>query len=240
MYEERFYRKISRPEDLICYEVIHRETDLFCCTKTDLSHFIKERLLFYRHQLDKYINQRPEFKESLTPIEQDIFSPPIIKKMIEASSKIGVGPLACVAGAIAEFIGNDINSLSDEFILENGGDIYLMTKKQRTILVYAKDSPFSEKIAIRIPPNDRPYGVCTSSGTVGHSLSFGKADAVCIVGDSSLFCDGLATYIGNIVKKRDDIQYAIEKAKTFKEIRGILIIMKEHLGVWGDIEIVKP
>ncbi|HPU29154.1 MAG TPA: UPF0280 family protein [Syntrophorhabdaceae bacterium] len=240
MYEERFYRQVSRPHDLICYEVIHKETDILCCTKKDISQHIKERLIHYRYQLDEYIKLRPEFKDSFIPISYDKYAPPIVKKMIEASSIIGVGPLACVAGAIAEFIGNDISSLTDEFILENGGDIYLKTKKQRKILIYAKDSPFSKKIALNIKPSEKAYGICTSSGTVGHSLSFGKTDAVCVIGESSLFCDGLATYIGNIVKKRDDISNAIEKAKTFKEIKGILIIMKDHLGVWGDIQIVTP
>jgi len=240
LYEERFYRRISRPEDLVCYEIIHRETDLFCGTKVDLSRYIKERLIYYRHQLDEYIKLRPAFKESFVPIGNDKYAPPIVKKMIEASAAIGVGPLACVAGAIAEFIGNDIVSMTDEFILENGGDIYLKTKRQRKILIYAKDSPFSEKIAISINPSEKALGVCTSSGTVGHSISFGRADAVCVVGESSLFCDGVATYIGNIVKQKDDISFAIEKAKTFKEIRGILIIINDRIGVWGDLQLVTP
>ncbi|MCX8109682.1 MAG: UPF0280 family protein [Syntrophorhabdaceae bacterium] len=240
MYEERFYRSISRPDDLVCFEVKYKETDLFCCTKADIRGQIEDRVIFYRHQLEEYIRQRPEFLDSLIPIENDRFAPDIVKKMIEASTLIGVGPMACVAGAIAEFLGRDIELLSDEFIIENGGDIFLKTKRHRTILIYAKDSPFSEKIGIRIAPETTPYGVCTSSGTVGHSLSFGHADAVCVVGESSLFCDGLATFIGNIVKKEKDIPFAIEKAKTFKEIKGILIVMGDKLGIWGDIKLVRP
>jgi ApbE superfamily uncharacterized protein (UPF0280 family) len=107
------------------------------------------------------------------------------------------------------------------------------------ILLYAKDSPFSEKIGIKLKPSNSPYGVCTSSGTVGHSLSFGKADAVCIVGTSSLFADGLATCLGNIVKNKDDIPVALEKGKTYLDVMGILIILGENLGVWGNLDIVK-
>lgn len=239
MYEERFYRGVSRPDDLECFEVIYKETDLFCGTKGNLKAFIEERVLHYRYQLEGYIRQRPEFLESLSPIEYDRFAPHIVREMIEASTSVGVGPMACVAGAIAEFVGRDIERLSDEFIIENGGDIFLKTDRYRTILVYAKDSPFSERLGIRITPSDKPYGVCTSSGSVGHSLSLGRADAVCIVGGSSLFCDGLATSIGNIVKKREDIPFAIEKAKRFKGIRGVLIIMGDKLGAWGDIELIK-
>ncbi|MBP1745509.1 MAG: hypothetical protein H6Q54_124, partial [Deltaproteobacteria bacterium] len=107
------------------------------------------------------------------------------------------------------------------------------------ILVYAKKSPFSQKIAIKIKERDKPYGVCTSSATVGPSLSLGKADAVCIVADSALFADGLATCIGNSVKSKDDINMAIEIGKSFSNIIGILIIVGDNLGIWGDLEIIR-
>ena len=239
MYEQRFYRDITKPHDLLCYEVKNKETDLLCCTKSDLKKFIEDRVFFYRHQLEEYIKQRPLFMDSLAPIGYDNFAPQIVKEMINVSSAIGVGPMATVAGAVAEFVGRDIDPLSDEYIIENGGDIYLKTGKERVLMVYAKDSPFSNKIGIKIVPDSKPYGICTSSGTVGHSLSFGRADAVCVIGNSSLFTDGLATYIGNIVKQKGDIPLAIEKGKVFQGVIGILIIIGEHLGVWGDLEIVK-
>jgi len=239
MYEERFYRNTSRPQDLLCYEVKYKETDLFCCTKTDCKKFIEDRVFFYRHQLDEYIKQKPLFKDSLVPVEFDAFAPLIARQMINASSRIGVGPMSTVAGAIAEFVGNDVERISDECIIENGGDIYMKTARERTVLIYAKDSPYSGRIGIKIKPDGRPFGICTSSGTVGHSLSFGKADAVCIVGSSALFCDGLATCVGNIVKQKDDINVAIEKGKAYPDVKGILIIVGEHMGVWGDLEIVK-
>jgi ApbE superfamily uncharacterized protein (UPF0280 family) len=239
MYEERFYRGISRPQDLLCYEVSVKETDLFCCTGTDLRPFIEERVLFYRNQLEGYIKAKPLFKESLLPADFDPFAPRIVKEMIRASSSLGVGPMATVAGAIAEFIGNDIAALTDEYIVENGGDIFLKTARDRVVLIYAKDSPYSERVGIRLKGRETPYGICTSSATVGPSLSLGKADAVCVVGDSALFADGLATYVGNIVKKKEDIRIAIEKGKAFPKVSGILIILGEQMGAWGDLEIIK-
>ena len=239
MYEERTYRRVTKPRDLVCYEVMHKETDLFCCTKTDLSRFIKERIIFYRHQLDEYIRIRPIFRESLEPVGHDPFAPRIAKEMIIASSVLNVGPMATVAGAMAEFVGKDITCLSDTIIIENGGDIYLKTDMERVVQVYAKDSPFSEKIGIRLKPGDSPYGICTSSATVGPSLSLGNADAVCIVASSALFADGLATCLGNSVKKKDDISVAIERGRQYPGVMGIMIILGEHLGVWGDINIEK-
>ncbi len=105
MYEERTYRRVSRPRDLVCYEVACKETDLFCCTSVGPEAFIEERALFYRNQLETYIRGRPEFLESLRPIAADTLAPKIVKEMVEASADLGVGPMACVAGAVAEFIG---------------------------------------------------------------------------------------------------------------------------------------
>ncbi|MCX5808128.1 MAG: UPF0280 family protein, partial [Proteobacteria bacterium] len=131
MYEQRFYRGITKSHDLLCYEVKNKETDLLCCTKSDLKKFIEDRVFFYRHQLEEYIKCRPLFMDSLAPIEYDNFAPQIVKEMVSVSNTIGVGPMATVAGAIAEFVGRDIDPLSDEYIIENGGDIYLKTGKER-------------------------------------------------------------------------------------------------------------
>jgi len=131
MYEERFYRGLSKPQDLVCYEVKIKETDLFCCTSTDVRSVVEERAHLYRHQLEAYIAQRPDFLHSLVPVEPDPLAPRIVKEMLAASEAVGVGPMACVAGAVAEFIGHDVEVLCDEFIIENGGDIQLRTKKER-------------------------------------------------------------------------------------------------------------
>jgi uncharacterized protein len=239
MYEERFYRGVSRPQDLHCFEVKLKETDLFCCVSRDVREVIENRVIYYRHQLETYIEQRPDFLHSLVPLNPDPLAPYIVKQMIAASGAVGVGPMACVAGAVAEFVGKDIEPLCAEYIIENGGDIQLRTKKERLVLIYAKDSPFSRKLGVRLKPRDETYGVCTSSGTVGHSLSFGKADAVCVIASSALFADGLATRVGNMVTKPDDIHEALEVGKDHAGVMGILIILGDKLGVWGDLDLVK-
>jgi ApbE superfamily uncharacterized protein (UPF0280 family) len=229
----------SRPDDLDCYEVVYKETDIFCCTSGDLRKAIQERVFYYRNQLDRYVEERPEFLRSLVPVAPDPFAPKIAREMMTASAVIGVGPMACVAGAVAEFIGRDVNPLADEYIIENGGDICMRTRKERTVAVYAKDSPFDKKIGIRIGPSEDAVGVCTSSATVGPSLSLGKTDAVCVVSPSALFADGLATRLGNMVKSEDDIDVALDKGKGFSGVTGILIIMGKRLGAWGDIDLVE-
>lgn len=239
MYEERTYRKRSAPDDLVCFEVVYKETDLFCCTSVDVKPLIEERVLFYRNQLEGYARLRPAFLESLVPIAPDPLAPRIAREMMEASDRVGVGPMACVAGAIAEFVGRDINPFTDEYIIENGGDVCLRTGRDRTVVVYAGDSPYSGRIAVRIKARELPYGICTSSATVGPSLSLGAADAVCVIGASALFSDGLATKLGNRVHGEADIGAALEDASSYAEVAGVLIVLGNKLGAWGDVDLIK-
>jgi len=145
--------------------------------------------------------------------------------------------MAAVAGAIAERVGKELLPYSDEVIVENGGDIFLKTSKERSIGVYAGESKFTRKIAFSILPEETPLGVCTSSGTVGHSLSFGYADAVIVFSSSTSLADAAATAIGNRVRMVEDIHEALEFAQSIKGLRGIAIIKGENMGLWGQIRL---
>jgi hypothetical protein len=147
--------------------------------------------------------------------------------------------MAAVAGAMAECVSKDLLKLSKEVIVENGGDIYLATSRERTIGIYAGDSPLSLKIGIVISPEDSPLGVCTSSGTVGPSLSFGKADAVCILAKSSALADAVATAVGNIIKEKKDIELGLGRGREIAGVLGALIIVEEKMGVWGNVKLIQ-
>ncbi len=196
MYEERTYRSLVKTDDLTKFEVIVKETDLLVRARTDLSKETRESILKYRHQLETYISINPDFERSLLPLDEDPFAPGIAREMIRTSRLARVGPMAAVAGAMSEFVSKDLLPLSEEVIVENGGDIYLATLRERTVGVYAGHSPLSLKLGIVIEPEDSPLGICTSSGTVGPSLSFGKADAVCVLSKSGALADAAATAVG--------------------------------------------
>jgi len=150
-----------------------------------------------------------------------------------------VGPMAAVAGAIAEAVGRELLNFSSEVIVENGGDIFLCHKKTRHIGIYAGDSPLSGKLALEIEPEDTPLGVCTSSGTVGHSLSFGKADAAIVISPSTALADAAATAVGNLVKTAEDMPRAIEFVREVEGLTGIAIIVGDKMAVWGKINLVR-
>ncbi len=239
MYEERLYRNKVKGENLVSYEVIVKETDLYVRTDSDLSKAIENSIIKYRYQLESYIKGDEAFLKSLAPIEVDPLAPKIVREMADAARAANVGPMAAVAGAMSEYVGRDIDALSNNIIIENGGDIYIKTDVERKISIFAGKSVLSHKVGILIKPDASPLGVCTSSGTVGHSLSYGKADAVCVLSRSTLVADTAATSTGNIVKSADDIKSGLDYAMNIKGVDGVLIIVGDKLGAYGDIELIR-
>lgn len=240
MYQPRTYRNLIKAQDLVPFTVEVLETDLYIRAWQNLSEEAEKCVRRSRGDLEDYISRRPEFKTSLTPLHVPRDSASIVREMAEASARVGVGPMAAVAGAIAEAVGRELLPCSPEVIVENGGDIFLSTRTQRRIAIYAGNSPLSYKIAIEVAPEASPLGACTSSGTVGHSLSFGNADAVTVLSHSTALADAAATAIGNLIQREKDIPKGLEFAKEIGGLRGVVIIKGEKMGVWGDVSLCKP
>lgn len=236
---ERKYRDLISSHGLVTFRVAVQETDLFVMAEKDLLRETRDAAVRHRHSIETYIATHPVFRESLVPLEDDPVAPEIVQEMLQASQRCGVGPMAGVAGAIAQFVGEDLLAHSGEVIVENGGDIYMKSAKQRRVAIYAGSSSLSLKIGIVIPPDRTPIGVCTSSGTVGHSRSFGKTDAVCILSRSPTLADTAATAVGNQVRSRGDIEKGLALARKIESVRGALIVVGEAFGVWGDVELVR-
>jgi uncharacterized protein len=237
MYQPRTYRNWVNKKDLVTFNVIAEETDCYFSASVNLESKARKSILKYRSILKKYIAGHPLFLTTLKPIPVEKDSPQIVKTMAEAGEKASVGPMAAVAGAIAWYVGQELAEFSKELIIENGGDIYLRSLKDRLIGIYAGRSPLSGKVGLEIAAGDTPLGISTSSGTVGHSLSFGKADAVVVVAETAIVSDAVATAIGNLIVQAADIPLGIEKAKTMPSVQGIVIIKDEELGVWGNIKL---
>jgi hypothetical protein len=237
MYELRTYRDWVNDKELVSFSVVVKETDLHIRARRDLSAEALAATQRYRADLESYIKSHPIFLTTLKPFEVEQNAPPIVKEMADATREVGVGPMAAVAGAIAERVGKELLPYSDEVIVENGGDIFLKTSKERFIGVYAGESKFTRKIAFSIRPEETPLGVCTSSGTVGHSLSFGYADAVIVFSPSTSLADAAATAIGNRVRIAGDIPEALEFAQGIKGLKGVAIIKGDNMGVWGQIKL---
>ena len=238
MYQPRAYRHWIKDSGLVSFEVVVKETDLQIRAQRDLKAEALDSILKRRTPLEQYIQSHPLFLSSLDPISVERDAPDIVKNMAQAARIAGVGPMAAVAGAIAEAVGKDLLAYTPEVIVENGGDIFIKTLKTRLIGVYAGSSSLTGKLALKIAPETTPLGICTSSGTVGPSLSLGAADAVIVLSRSTALADAAATAIGNVVKGEGDVALAIERAQTIKGVIGVVIIKGKKMGLWGKVEIL--
>lgn len=242
-YVKREYRALHGARDLKYFQVRIKETDLAIgvdqASYTDrLISLCQQEVLHLRADLEQYISQQPEFRTSFVPLTLLPGAPPLATTMARAAFLAGVGPMAAVAGAFAQAVGEKLSTQVQEIIVENGGDIFLNSQNDRLVAVFAGKSKFSDKIGIRLKAEDSPMGICTSSGTVGPSISLGKADAVVIIGSNAALADAAATGAANLVQKPEDLMKAVEFANNIMGITGVLAIKDDKMAAWGKIEIV--
>ena len=148
-YTERTYRKRVNARGLVSFHVVVKETDLWVSADQNLEKETRDLVFNQRLQLENYISTHPEFLTTLKPYPEDPYAPPMVKEMIEATRALGVGPMASVAGAVAQYVGRGLLERTDQVIVENGGDIYMKTNREATVSVFAGESPLSGKIGMK-------------------------------------------------------------------------------------------
>jgi ApbE superfamily uncharacterized protein (UPF0280 family) len=234
----RTYRRLVHGSRLSAYRVAVRETDLHIQTAGDLRVLARELTLTQRDYLEAFIQRHPKFLTTLRPWTLDEPAPAIVRDMVSAGRLCGVGPMAAVAGAIAEHVGQGLRAHSREVIVENGGDDYIALPDAVVVGLHAGRSPLSLQVGLRLECGGRPLGVCTSSGTFGHSLSQGRADAVCVVSDSCCLADAAATAIANRLRSAADLDEALAWARTIEGLKGVVAVIGRRMAMWGQVELV--
>ena len=237
--DKRFYRDWMKAAGLVRFEARVFETDLAILAEKDLRKEALERIVALRNDLEKYAEAHEGFYAAMDPVETGAGAPEIVRRMCEATSVWGVGPMASVAGAFAEMVGEALSRKSGEVIVENGGDIFIAGKVPREIGIYAGEkSPFAGKLTARVRPESGIRGVCTSSGTIGHSLSRGAADAVTCFASSAAFADAAATAIGNRIKVPEDVDRVVDQERQRGALKALVVVIGDRMGAFGDVEFV--
>ncbi len=188
-----------------------------------------------RNVLESYISLDPEFQRAEHPYDVPRNAPPLIRKMCEDAAKVGVGPMATVAGALAsESLTAILEAGAKEAVVDNGGDIALMVRKPVRVGIFAGRAS-ANGLAFDILPRSRPLGICTSSGTVGPSLSYGCADAAVVVSSNILLADAAATALGNRVKSKDDLETCFDFLENIAQVEGAMVILGNRVALWGQL-----
>lgn len=239
--EERSYRVFERGEKgLVPFRVKVETTDLYIRASRDLTDEARAAAVEARRIIADHGAARAEFLTSFAPLGMpDGELHPLLRRMYLAALAADVGPMAAVAGAVAQYAAEALSPFSPDVTVENGGDIYLMGQSGSLVGIYAGESPFSGKIAIELTAQELPLSVCTSSATVGPSISLGNADAATIIAADGALADAAASALGNRVKRPEDIEGALAHVMGINGVAGALAIMGDRMGCMGKIKIAR-
>ena len=222
-------RKNIKESSVRCYSNSHHAIDAAFAT-----------IQFHRQQLESYLSTYPQVLHALHPVELKGSVPCVVDNMRSVTDPLGIGPMAAVAGVLADLA---VESMLEKNVrvaaVENGGEIIVQTiQNPFNVGLYAGTAPVSAQIGFQILPSDCPIGIGTSSGTVGHAFSFGKADAATVFAENAAIADATATAVCNMVRGQDiqqSVETGINFAKSLRFVRGAIIVRGEYIGSTGFI-----
>ncbi|MBN2158688.1 MAG: UPF0280 family protein [Spirochaetes bacterium] len=235
---ERFYRDFTATARWKSFRVKVETSDLYIRAGRDLSQQAEKIVHRLRNDIEEHIERQNEFLTSYTPVKRLDGYPDVIRMMYDASELAGVGPMAAVAGAIAESAGRELAGYTDEIIIENGGDIWMNIAAPASVFIYPGGHHFG-CVAMKISPGRTPCGVCTSSARIGHSFSFGKAESATVITPEAAIADAIATEVCNRVKTEDDMEDAARFGME-RGAEGVVIIYRDRLLAQGNVELADP
>ena len=213
---------------------VHKEALLrICCEPFEA---VTQEIVRQRAILEDYIRRDPHFQHSLQPVAVKADAPEVARRMARAASTVGVGPMAAVAGAMAQLaVEAALRAGAEEVIVDNGGDIYLQTVEPVIIGLYPGESEQIGRLAFSLQAYDTPLSICSSSGKMGHSLSFGRCDLATVVAKDAALADAAATLAANLVKTVTDVEPALNQIVSIEGISGVMIVKDGHAGLAGKL-----
>jgi ApbE superfamily uncharacterized protein (UPF0280 family) len=226
--------KKSMKRNRVYRTFIHKEASLhICCEAFDA---VTQEIVRQRALLEEYIRRHPHFQHSLEPVELFADAPEIARRMARAADTVGVGPMAAVAGAMAQLaVEAAFRAGAEEVIVDNGGDIYLQTIAPVIIGLYPGKTDQIGRLAFSLQASDTPLSICSSSGKMGHSLSLGFCDLATVVAKDAALADAAATLAGNLVKTVGDVEPALNHIASIEGVSGVLIVKDGHAGLAGKL-----
>ena len=239
----RRYRRQSKPGPTeTAFQVVVEETDLWIVAREDLSLAVHEHVRTLRGELKGYILCHPEFGKSLAPVPAAQEAPALVRDMARGAAACSVGPMAAVAGTIAQHVADRFASQSPDILVENGGDLYLHSTRERTIGLLP-DPEQDAALGLALKTADFPLALCASSSFIGHSLSLGAGDLVVVRSRDGALADAAATALCNILREQSDLNRIVDQAKKYSlgspehSIDGVFAQCGGKIAVWGAMEL---
>ncbi len=225
---------MSEPRKRVYRTFTHHEAVLrICCDQFDV---VVAEIVRQRRILEEYIARHRSFQSALVPIDLRADAPEVARRMAWAARRAGVGPMAAVAGAMAQITAEAaLAAGAAEAIVDNGGDIYLKATEPVLVALGTGTAKLADRLAFSIQPQETPLSICSSSGKMGHSMSFGLCDLATIVAKDAALADAAATRAGNLVRTVEDVDAALEKIMSIEGVDGVLLVKDDRVGLAGHL-----
>jgi len=204
-----------------------------CCDEFDAA---TAEIIRQRQILEEYIRLHPDFRDSFEPIDLRGDAPEVAQRMARAARLVGVGPMAAVAGAVAQFAAETaLEAGASEVIVDNGGDTYLRLENRALIGLWAGSTEFPNRLGFSLQAHDTPISICSSSGQMGHSMSLGKCNLATVVAKDAALADAAATQAANLVTTIEDVDPTLEHIAGIEGVEGVMIIQNDRVGLGGKL-----
>lgn len=222
----------------VAFQVVVEETDLRVLARTDLSASMLQTVSRLRADIKSWMALHPEFRTSLVPVAVKASAPEVVRRMAAGAELVGVGPFAAVAGVVAQMTAEAHVTMSQDLIVENGGDIFMYSSTDRVVGLLA-DPAGGPTMGVRVAAEGCPVSLCASSATIGHSLSLGQGDLAVVRARDAALADAAATALGNRLNGSADVEKALAWAESLAPlgVEGAFVQSGEHLGIWGKMEL---
>ena len=239
---DRFYRRASPHAGEHSFQIVVEQSDLWITVRddcpADLESIALAQVNSIRSQIRAWMELEPLFGPSLTPVPVPAHAPEVIRRMSEAAALMHVGPMATVAGAVAELTARELVRFSPDCLVENGGDLMLHSTRDRAISLLSEPS-VGTGFGLLVKKEEFPLSICASSASIGHSLSLGQGDLAVVKARDAFVADAAATAFCNRLHRPEDVGAVAEYAAAFAYagIQGVFLQCCGQIGVWGNMEL---
>lgn len=229
IYERKDYQNSIPLAQSVSFEVEVRETRLVIQARSDLTAKAKDSVFRYRYQIEEYLRQHPAFRETTSPIQVYASAPEIVRYCDVASRRTGVAPMACMGGAIADFVGRDLASDSPSIVVSSGGDSFVKAGASLDVVLYAKGSPLHEKLSLALPAFQKPFGISTF---VPKSKGI---HAITVLSRSACLASAFARDIGDRLAAGESLASVLKRAEAYTDVGCIVMIAGKTIVLGGEM-----
>jgi ApbE superfamily uncharacterized protein (UPF0280 family) len=212
------------------FEIQVQDMVLHIQAGTDFNEESRAAALSFWEQLHAYALRNPDIENSKRPIDVPADAPEIVREIVAAARRAGVGPMYSLQGAVTDHVGRFLAREVDEVTVNCGGDYFILGRRRQKLTVARR--PGGSTVAVVVPPSKRGVGISMNLGR-----GYAAVDGLAVIADSCMLADAAAAGVQAILPKQGGFAGALAYLKQVRGVLGGVVVLGERIGVAGGVEI---